>query len=80
MNLLRSLALSLCLAATLALGGCYATQATQVRANSCETGCNDAVDACINSCIGQMGAGSKETCEQNCGQQRQSCVANCVNH
>lgn len=78
MTLLRHFALSLCLAAGLALGGCYAGPSTQVRTNSCETGCNDAVDACINSCIGQMGAGSKETCEQNCGRQRQSCVSGCL--
>ncbi len=78
MKRLLQLASALLLASALATS-CATTGATDMKAANCHTGCQDAADSCTLSCIRQMGAGSKETCETNCGQAKQRCISDCMN-
>lgn len=78
MKRLLQLASALLLAGALA-SGCATTGAADMKAANCQNGCTDAADSCTISCIRQMGAGSKETCETNCAKAKQRCVSDCIN-
>ena len=77
MKRLLHLASALLLGAALA-SGCATTGATDMKAANCRNGCTEAADSCTISCVRQMGAGSKETCETNCGKAKQRCVSDCL--
>ena len=72
------LTLALFFAGATALSACATTGAVDYKALNCQSGCNDAADSCTISCVRQMGAGSKETCETNCGRAKQKCYADCM--